>query len=221
MDRVVHPELLDSLAADHPDAIAARRDLRVIDWFMRNSRWVAAQCASHLTAGESIGEIGAGDGALGRIVAARHPQFAKYRGFDLAPAPDKWPRGFAWTQGDIFGGAGHALAGCAAVVSILTLHHFSDSALARLGERLDHARVLIFCEPARRRLHLWQGKMLALLGIGRVTRHDLPVSIRAGFLGDELPRLLRLDPAVWSWKIVTTFFGAYRMIAQRRDSARP
>jgi hypothetical protein len=56
----------------------------------------------------------------------------------------------------------------------------------------------------------------ALLGGSHVTRHDARVSIAAGFLGDELPAALGLDPRNWHWRCTTTALGAYRMIALRR-----
>jgi len=37
--RSCQPELLDSLAPDHPDAIHSRRDLRIVNRFMRNLTW--------------------------------------------------------------------------------------------------------------------------------------------------------------------------------------
>jgi hypothetical protein len=42
------------------------------------------------------------------------------------------------------------------------------------------------------------------------------VSIAAGFCGDEMPRLLGLQPTQWDIDCHTTALGAYRMIASRR-----
>jgi hypothetical protein len=50
-----------------------------------------------------------------------------------------------------------------------------------------------------------------------VTKHDGSVSIDAGFRGDELPQLLGLEPATWTWTVAETWSGAYRMIAERRE----
>ena len=41
--------------------------------------------------------------------------------------------------------------------------------------------------------------------------------IAAGFIGDELPRSLGLDPSLWRWEITHTWLGAYRMIAERHS----
>ena len=75
------------------------------------------------------------------------------------------------------------------VTANLFLHHFALEALARLGSRLPpECRVVHATEPARRRRHFVQGALHSVLALlGRVTWHDMRVSICAGFLGDELP----------------------------------
>ena len=61
---------------------------------------------------------------------------------------------------------------------------------------------------------LLQGRLLsALLRFSPVTRHDLLISIRAGFRGDELPRALGL--AGWTTAVSLTALGAYRLVACR------
>jgi hypothetical protein len=55
-----------------------------------------------------------------------------------------------------------------------------------------------------------------LIRAHQVTRHDGRVSIAAGFRHDELPRLLHLDPAVWTWRVQETLLGACRLVAKRR-----
>jgi hypothetical protein len=50
-----------------------------------------------------------------------------------------------------------------------------------------------------------------------VSRHDGHVSIAAGFIDNELPHQLGLPAARWTWQVHTTFFGAYRVVAHRRD----
>jgi hypothetical protein len=58
-----------------------------------------------------------------------------------------------------------------------------------------------------------------VLGANHVTRHDGPVSIAAGFVGEELPAALGLAPDQWVWSCRTSWLGAYRMIAVRRPAA--
>ncbi len=45
-ERVVKPEILDSLDASDPAAIRSRKDLRRINWFMRGETWILQQLAS-------------------------------------------------------------------------------------------------------------------------------------------------------------------------------
>ena len=95
----------------------------------------------------------------------------------------------------------------------LFLHHFTPDLLAVLGHKLPAScRLLIVCEPARRALHQWQGRTLsAPLRLSAVTRHDMLVSIRAGFLNDELPAALGLHG--WKYRVSTTLLGAYHLTA--------
>ena len=51
--------------------------------------------------------------------------------------------------------------------------------------------------------------------INSVTRHDMHVSITAGFAAGEIPRLLGLAPAVWSFRETSTWRGARRVIGWR------
>ncbi|MEO6784739.1 MAG: hypothetical protein ABI318_01295, partial [Chthoniobacteraceae bacterium] len=131
---------------------------------------------------------------------------------DLAPRPAAWPAEAAWIQGDVFA---IGLPEAEIVFANLFLHHFDSEALAQLGARLPaKCRILLAGEPARRRRHLAQGALLAVLALlGRVTRHDMRISIRGGFLGDELPRALGIGG--WKSESSTTFLGAHRLRAVR------
>lgn len=211
-NRIVEPEILDRLPAEHPDAIASRRDLRIINAMMGNTRWLLKTLRSHLRKQDMVAELGAGDGLLGKQLAWN----GNYIGLELVPRPNHWPETFGWEQGDFLQGSGSSLPRASVVIGGLVLHHFSDEQLHLLGEKFHAARLLIFCEPARRALHLWQGKLLRCIGINKVTQHDLPVSVRAGFLGEELPLRLGLSGSQWHWTVTKTFFGAYRMVAQRK-----
>lgn len=218
MKRVVEPEILDGLAADDPAAVASRRDLRLINRIMGNTRWLRRALMLKVRPQDLVVELGAGDGALGLSLAWD----GEYTGLDLAPMPPAWPENFDWVQEDFFtqnSDASARLQGASVVIGGLSLHHFSEEKLRELGQLIRGARLLIFCEPARRGWHIWQGKLLRVLGINHVTQHDLPVSVRAGFLGNELAEMLGLDLSDWSVRVHTTFFGAYRLVAERRSSA--
>jgi len=214
MQRRVELELLDHLPADDPAALRSRRELRLINAIMGNHRWLARAVRRSMRPGWRVLELGPGDGAFGaRLVAAGICEPRLLAGIDLAPRPRAWPVGAAWMQGDLFA---DALPEAEIVIANLFLHHFEPEALARLGARLPaKCRILLGNEPARRWLHIAQGSLLSVLALlSRVTRHDMHISIRAGFLGDELPRVLGLG----AWKCATSasFLGAYRMLAHRQ-----
>lgn len=40
MNRVVEPEILETLADDHPDAVQSRADLLKVNWIMGNHAWM-------------------------------------------------------------------------------------------------------------------------------------------------------------------------------------
>ena len=61
LDRVLTPEILDSLDPRDPRAIRSRRDLVFIDAFMGNSRWITESVARSSSARDGIVELGAGE----------------------------------------------------------------------------------------------------------------------------------------------------------------
>ena len=213
VQRRLVPELLDSLPPDHPDALHSRRDLRVINRVMGNAPWFRAALAVRARPGERVLELGSGTGELADVLRPVAPLFD---GIDRVPRPPAWPENARWHQTDI-----QAFTGWndyPVVIGNLILHHFDDNALRTLGNAISpHARLLIFSEPTRKRLNQLIWNLAAPLGgANHVTRHDGRVSIAAGFLRDELPQTLGLDPALWSWRITHSWLGAYRMIAERR-----
>lgn len=212
MERCVEPEILDSLPANDREAIRSRRDLRWINAIMGNHRWIARRVRSLIRPGWRVLELGAGDGGLGRrLIASSAIDPRDLCAVDLAPRPDDWPSEPGWKQQNIFA---EPLPPAELVVANLFLHHFKAPDLVKLGRQLPkECRFLICSEPARRELHLWQGRLLNLLPLSPVTRHDMLVSIRAGFLHGELPDSLGLDG--WKTAVSNTFFGAYRLEAQR------
>ncbi|TVR51009.1 MAG: methyltransferase domain-containing protein [Puniceicoccaceae bacterium] len=217
MERILQPELLDRLPAANPAARRSRSDLRFLNRLMGNWRWFEREAARPGRRGAHWLELGAGDGRLSRRLA-RTTAGVRFTGADLQPPPPDWPRCWGWLRGNIFELS--SFSGYDAVLANLVLHHFEDDALRRLGARLrdqDGPRLLLFCEPARRRRHLYQlAAYNLLLRPGRVTRHDAPRSVRAGFRRGELPALLGLDPAHWDIREEETFLGACRLRAARR-----
>ncbi len=213
MQRTLEPELLDSLPHDHPDALHNRRDLRLTNAIVGNHRWFVRTLPRLLRTGEVTLELGAGTGELGRRLAATG---VTLDGLDLWARPSDWPPQRAWHRADLC--AFDGFADYRAVIGNLIFHQFSTADLARLGENLRrHARVVVACEPARRRISqlLYRG-LGPLFGANHVSLHDAHVSIAAGFRADELPRALGLTAPEWETRCQTTVLGVYRMIAVRR-----
>ena len=212
LDRVIIPEILDSLNPADPRAIRSRRDLRLIDHYLGNSRWIVRQLQKQTPPPARIIEIGAGEGALCRKVQTSLP-FATVTGLDLIQRPSNLPFSIRWIGGDFFQTLPKIDAD--ACVGSLILHHFSDEALCDLGARLQSFRSLTFCEPLRSRLPLFLSKLSSLF-MSEVTRHDMPASIRAGFRPGELSTLLGLDSKKWSLSESSHWRGALRLVASRR-----
>jgi hypothetical protein len=213
MQRILEPEILDSLPPDHPDALHNRRDLRLTNQITGNHRWFARTLPRVLQVGEPTLEIGAGTGELALALQRRG---LRVDGLDLWPQPPTWPATAQWHRADLrtFSGYGRYTA----VIGNLIFHQFSESELSSLGEKLRRsARVILASEPARRRISQFLfGTIGPALGANHVSLHDARVSIAAGFRADELPAALGLDPAEWETKITTTTLGLYRMVAVKR-----
>lgn len=212
IQRIVIPELLDHLAADDPEALRSRRDLRRINFLMGNERWVCRTVGKHAeSARRGIVEIGAGDGILCGKLARLFPQ-APVAAYDLAPRPVELMNRIQWNRGDIFGSQPPTTNGV--LVANLFLHHFEGESLTRLGLWMQDFEVLVFCEPDRARLpHLLGGLMHPW--INRVTRHDMHVSITAGFAPGEISRAMGLDAARWKSRESSTWRGARRVVFWR------
>ena len=216
MNRVVAPEILETLADDDPHAIQSRVDLLKVNWIMGNHAWMLRTLQSERKPGEHICELGAGDGALSRKIlqnAICSPQ--ELHAVDLAGEPKNWPAGAIWHRGDLFA---QTLPDCEILIANLFLHHFTEEQLAKLGERLSpKTRLILAAEPARYFIHKISGWLFSnLTRLNHVTRHDMQVSIRAGFRGDELPRALKLS-GEWSWRCQSRPFGAHRVILKRPE----
>lgn len=211
--RTLTPEILDALPADHPDARGSRRDLRFFNAALGNWRWFKATLPRRLRPGERVLEIGAGTGELGNVMARTG---VAWDGLDRAPRPADWPRDARWHQVDLFDFAGWAE--YPVITGNLIFHHFDPDQLRAIGSALEQTtRLLVIGDLRRGRLQQWMFWSYAcLIGANRVSRHDGWLSIRAGFRGDELPRLLGLDPQLWSWRVERAQISAYRLIAERR-----
>jgi hypothetical protein len=213
MKRTCEPELLDSLPFDHPDAAHSRRDLRIVNGFMRSKAWFRKILPTLVGPGETVIELGAGTGELGSDLNSRG---IPIDGLDLWPRPAAWPSDRKWHQADLKAFTGYGA--YPVVMGNLIFHQFRDEELAELGAHLRKtARVIVANEPQRRKLS--QAVMAAvgpLLGANHVTLHDGRISIAAGFLENELPQALGLDSREWESSCTYTAPGAMRMVAVRR-----
>jgi len=210
--RVVRPEILDSLPAGDPDAVCSRNDLRRLDGFLGGSRWIVSAVRAHRAAAEAgIVELGAGDGRLCSALALESGG-CRITGLDLAPPPTGLDRGVHWRSGNFF----QTLPGTTGSIAVgnLILHHFEPPALRVLGEMLRPFRGLIFSEPLRHPLPLLLSWFAGPF-VGAVTRHDMPASIRAGFVPGEIAVQLGLDAKVWRISESSRLRGVVRFMAWR------
>lgn len=219
MNRLVEPEILDSLAYDDPRAIRNRSELRTLNRIMGNFRWFSNQLARH--AGPSrrnILELGAGDGSMGmQLLKSRTVDVScSYCGVDLIPKPACWPVNWQWWQQDLM--QTHLDTHHRVLLANLILHHFEESDLLRLGSRIEASSVerIFICEPLRRKVHLWQIHLIRFLGMSAIALHDARVSIRAGFRKLEVCAKLGLDPEKWDFHSSETFLGANRVTCWRK-----
>jgi len=214
MQRRLEAEIIDGIDPDHPWAIRSRRDLRLVNLLMGNERWILRQLRrSPKAARDGIVELGAGGGELLRSLAKHGPA----TGIDLAPRPARLPAGVAWRQGDFRQRADELRGGV--LVANLFLHHLDDEELAWIGSLADRFRLLLFTEPHRSEEALWMADRIVPL-VGEATRHDMPASIRAGFVEGELPQALGLGRD-WQVSERRTWRGGHRVRAWREAAGAP
>jgi len=202
-DRLVRPEILDGLAEKDPRAIAARRDLILVNRLMFQQAIIARLLGENVASPpRRVLEIGAGDGSfmlgIARRLAGKWPNVTLTL-LDRADLVTRARRAafaeLGWraeaVTADIFdwlrtvGDARFDV-----VVANLFLHHFSDADLKRLFATLrPRAPVFVAAEPRRSGFALAASRLLWAVGAGDVTRHDAPASVRAGFRGMELSAL--------------------------------
>jgi SAM-dependent methyltransferase len=229
MNRIVQPELLDTLPADDPRAIHSRRDLRRINAWMRNHAIMAAalQTAVNGSAPKQITDLGAGDGhflvRVARKISPGWPDVGvtlldnrKIMGLQTLAlfTPLGWHA--EMVAADVFDWLSTA-ARLDAVVANLFLHHFQDARLVELFRAVaGRARLFVAIEPRRASWPLFCSRLLWAIGCNSVTRHDATVSVRAGFAGRELSALW---PVVSGWQLTErrTGFFSHLFVARRMN----
>lgn len=215
MKRVVEAEILDTLEPESEEARANRQDMRLLNRIMGNYRWFA-KCVPEMWNGEgSIIDFGSGAGELPVYLKNRRILKAtdNVTGVDLWPRPAGWPESWQWLRQDLRNL--DFVEDNALLFGNHILHQFSSDFLITLGLIMKERRcTLMVCEPVRRKLHLWQIRMLWPLRLHQVSVHDAMVSVRAGFRGGELAKHLGLDEREWELRTCESWLGAYRLIAR-------
>ena len=227
MNRLVHPEILDSLPPADPRAVHSRRDLHRINWWMRNHMLLARALREHAPeAPRAVTELGAGDGRfLLRLAGEMATAWPEVRAtlLDREPVVARETltalQQLGWrpevVQADVFDWA-PATPPEPVVIANLFLHHFEDEALARLLLTISQQTDLFIALEPRRVSQPWIcGQLLRLIGCNDVTLHDGVVSVRAGFAGRELSALW---PDATNWQLAERRVGLFShlFVAQRR-----
>jgi hypothetical protein len=179
---------------------------------MGNHAWFLRELPGRVRSHERILEIGAGTGELTRRLSecGIHTE-----ALDQIGAPQGWPKHWPWHVSDLR--QFDRYSSYPIVIGNLIFHHLNDRELGELGAKLQTARVIAACEPARRRISQWMLRCFGpLFGANRVTLHDGHVSIAGGFSGAELSDALGLRAPKWKIEYSRSTFGGYQMIATRR-----
>lgn len=193
MQRVVQPELLDSLPAEDPRAVHSRRDLRILNGWM-GSASILVRAIADISKPAKVMDLGAGDGAISLAIAKksgwtdtefvlvdRHPTatHATLAAFNAIGCD------VTFRERDVLTGLGGETADL--IIANLFLHHFSDKELSQLlAEVAACCTVFAACEPRRTPLSRLASYCVGTLGCNAVTRHDAVVSVRAGFRDSDL-----------------------------------
>ncbi len=229
MDRCVEPEWLDELPADDPDAIASRRDLRWLNACMGHAQ-CAAEFLRSFTAEDSVlhvADLGGGDGSLllaaaqriGRQNRPTHATIVDRKNLVSKQTCQAFSD-LGWEVGtekvDVFDWFQCPIESANTVILCnLFLHHFGPRQIAALfHEAARTAQAFLALEPRRSFWSLGFSYLVWVIGCKRVTRHDAPVSVRAGFTGRELSRLWPHDTR---WRLDESSVGlfSHRFSARR------
>lgn len=223
MNRIVQPELLDTLSPNDPRAIRSRCDLRRVNWWMRNHAIMVRALENNLhDAPSRITELGAGDGnflfRVAKKISSRWPDVTATL-LDLqenvsAETLDAFAS-LGWRAETVVADVFDWSPADKVIVANLFLHHFEDARLARLLEKISrNAKLFIAIEPHRFHRALACAQLLRLIGCNDVTLHDAAISIRAGFAGQEISALWP-DKRNWRLTEQRAGFFSHLFVARR------
>ena len=229
--RLVESEWLDNLPAEDFLARGSRNDLDKLNAWMGNRRWMvrALRGIFQTQAPQRVAELGGGDGRLSLRIAQSLPR--SWAGTSLllldrqAVVSSQVSNGFAqlgwkldmqrvdvleWISQPadmVWGG----------MLANLFLHHFAEVDLRTLLQGVaERSRSFVAREPRRAFWALCCSFLVGCIGCNRVTRHDAPVSVRAGFRGKELTGLWPSDEGWRLFEGPAGLFG-HIFIARRND----
>jgi hypothetical protein len=210
--RSIHAETLDYLNEDDPHAIRSRADLRRIHFIMGTRHILLKALRRMQLRPRRIVELGAGDAsltlrmaqALDREWGAVHLTLLDRRNVVSAATVHAFER-LGWQiellNADILDWISlppdrpYDLA-----LATLFLHHFKEEELSAILAALSQrSHALCACEPRRARIALCGSRLVGLLGANAVTREDAVLSVKAGFVDQELSRLM--EPAFHGWQL--------------------
>lgn len=234
MNRTLSPEILDALAPMDPKAIRSRRELRRVNAWMGNARWLAEPLQARWGEGGgvplTVTDLGTGDGwvtwqtlrraGLGQGTGdARRLMLVDRQPVVSDETLERFRRS-GWRTTVVAEDARDALlrpdvAGGDLVLTNLFLHHFEDDALrGLLAAAAGACQRMVACEPRRSVLARWGARLLGGIGCGAVTRHDARVSVEAGFCDRELSALW---PVGGGWRTDERRVGpfSHRFVAWR------
>ncbi len=229
--RRVEPELLDVLAAEDPQALRSRKDLRRIHRAMATLS-IVQRALDRGTAGcvpRTLLELGAGDGS--QMLRLARKRADSWPGADVTlldrlnlvePQTLKAIHKLGWIPHvlalDIFKWLeGHDDSRTDLVVANLFMHHFSSNELARIMVGIAaRCRIFLCCEPRRSALPLVGSHCIGLLGAGPVTRQDAVSSVHAGFQGKELSELWP-NPQDWILHEYPAGLFSHCFLAMRKE----
>jgi hypothetical protein len=219
MNRLVEPELLDSLPASDPRAVRSRADLRRLNALMDHSGIMLHSLTGSVSNDRRfrIAELGAGDGTFSLKLARRLERAGLQADLMLVDQQNIVAAGtlaeftaIGWrpevVQADVF----QWLASGPSVDWVLAnlfLHHFPRNQLTELLRlAATKTSLLVACEPRRGRFAMSAASILGLIGCNEITRHDAVASVRAGFAGRELSDLWPAGP---EWRLAEDAAGFF------------
>ncbi|HWQ90489.1 MAG TPA: methyltransferase domain-containing protein [Clostridia bacterium] len=210
--RTLAPEWLDELPADDARAVASRADLQRLNFLMGHVGIMLNTLRSTFlhSPPARVVDFGAGDGTfLLRVAKRLAPQWRDLDVFlvDRQPAVSERVladfQSLGWRSSVQNMTASDWLrrpdSACDLLLANLFLHHLPDSDLAETMALVARCTTTFLAmEPRRSRTALAFSRLLGVIGCNQVTRHDAPVSVKAGFAGRELSRLWPSSP---NWRL--------------------